>query len=54
MGFGGALALLSAWRHHVVDRSIDRGEAKADRGLVVVVGILVAFPAGAMILIARP
>ncbi len=54
MGFGGALALLSAWRYHVVDRSIDRGEAKADRGLVAVVSVLVAFLAGAMILIARP
>ncbi|MDQ2870904.1 MAG: DUF202 domain-containing protein [Acidobacteriota bacterium] len=54
MGFGGALALLSAWRYHVVDRSIDRGEAKADRGLVALVSVLVAFLAGAMILIARP
>ena len=54
MGFGGALALLSAWRYHAVDRAIDRGEAKADRGIVAIVAVLVALLAGAMIFIARP
>jgi putative membrane protein len=39
-GFGGLLAVLAAWRYHVVNRNIERGTVKADRGLVVLVTVL--------------
>lgn len=48
MVFGGILPLLAAWRYHVVNRSIDRGVATADRWLVVMVTVVVATLAGAI------
>jgi hypothetical protein len=33
MVLGGVLALLAAWRYHVVNHDIERDEVKADRGL---------------------
>lgn len=42
IAFGGLLAILAAWRFHVVNRNIERGEVKADRGLVILITILVA------------
>lgn len=39
--FGGLLAVLAAWRYHVVNRQIERGEVKADRGLIVLITLLV-------------
>lgn len=42
IGFGGLLAILAAWRFHVVNRNIERGEVKADRGLVILITALVA------------
>ena len=54
MAFGGLLAILAAWRYHVVNRGIEQGKATADRGLIILVTVLVALLAGAMIVIARP
>lgn len=42
MALGGVLALLAAWRYHVVNGEIARGEVKASRGLVVFVTLMVA------------
>jgi putative membrane protein len=41
MLFGGLLVVLAAWRYHVVNRQIERGEVKADRGLIILVTVLV-------------
>jgi putative membrane protein len=49
-GFGGLLAVLAAWRYHVVNRSIEQGEVKPDRGLVFLVTILMALLAVGMII----
>ncbi|MEP6800812.1 MAG: DUF202 domain-containing protein [Acidobacteriota bacterium] len=54
MAFGGVLAILAAWRYHVVNQGIEQGKATADRGLVILVTLLVALLAGAMIVVARP
>ncbi len=45
---GGALALLAAWRYHVVNRANEQGRVKADRALIVLVTISVAVIAVAM------
>ena len=37
IGMGGLLTIAAAWRFHVVDRQIDEGKVRADRGLVVIV-----------------
>jgi len=50
---GAALAVFAAWRYHVVNEAIDRGEARTDRWLIVLVTVLVVLLAGAMILIGR-
>ena len=47
---GGVLAVLAAWRYHVVNRAIEHGEVKADRGLVWLVTIMVALLALAMLI----
>jgi putative membrane protein len=39
IAFGGALALLAAWRFHVVNRQIKLGKVQVDRGLVGLVAI---------------
>ncbi|HEY3132884.1 MAG TPA: DUF202 domain-containing protein [Acidobacteriota bacterium] len=39
--FGAVLPLLAAWRYHVVNLGIERGEVKADRWLVLLIAILV-------------
>jgi uncharacterized membrane protein YidH (DUF202 family) len=49
MTFGGLLAVLAAWRYHVVNRDIERGKVSADRGLVILVTVMVALLSGAMI-----
>jgi len=41
IGFGGMLSILAAWRYHVVNRNILRGEIKADRGLVILITVIV-------------
>jgi putative membrane protein len=42
IAFGGALALLAAWRFHTVNRQIERGRVSVDRGLVGLVSITMA------------
>jgi putative membrane protein len=49
MTFGALLAVLAAWRYHVVNRDIERGKVSADRGLVILVTVMVALLSGAMI-----
>ena len=49
MGFGAVLALLAVWRYHVVNRAIEAGRVKADRGLVIFVTVLVVALASGMI-----
>lgn len=50
MTLGALLALLAAWRYHVVNRDIERGKVSADRGLVVLVTTMVTVLSGAMII----
>jgi inner membrane protein YidH len=49
MILGGALTILAAWRYHVVNRNIEHGKVSADRGLVVLVAVMVTLLSGAMI-----
>ena len=49
MVFGGLLSVLAAWRYHVVNRDIERGKVRADRGLVILVTVAMALLSGAMI-----
>lgn len=41
--------MLAAWRYHVVNRDTERGNVKADRGLVILVTVGVAVLSGGMI-----
>lgn len=41
MGFGAIISGLAAWRYHVVNLAIERGQVKADIGLILLVTILV-------------
>jgi inner membrane protein YidH len=50
MAFGGLLAVLAAWRYHVVNRAIEKGRVSSDRGLVVLVTVAVFLLAAVMIL----
>lgn len=49
MAFGGVLVVLAAWHFHVVNQALERGEVRANRGLVVIVTVAVAALAGLMI-----
>lgn len=49
MALGGALAILAAWHYHLVNLAIERGEVRANRGLVVAVTVGVALLALMMI-----
>lgn len=49
MALGGMLAILAAWRYHTVNRAIENGVVRADRGLVVLITAVVAFLCVAMI-----
>jgi putative membrane protein len=49
MAMGGALAVLAAWHYHLVNLAIERGEVRANRGLIIVVTAGVALLALAMI-----
>ena len=49
MALGGALAVLAAWHYHLVNLAIERGEVRANRGLIVIVTIAVALLAVMMI-----
>jgi putative membrane protein len=50
MALGGALAILAAWHYHLVNLAIERGEVRANRGLILVVTAGVALLALAMII----
>ena len=52
MILGGALTILAAWRYHVVNRNIEHGKVSADRGLVVLVTVMVALLSVGMIVFA--
>jgi putative membrane protein len=45
IGFGALLTLLAAWRYHVVNRAIERGEIKSDPRMVSLVTIVVVVSA---------
>jgi putative membrane protein len=49
MALGALLAILAVRRYYVVNRAIDEGRVKADRGLVVLVTVLVVLLATGMI-----
>ena len=49
MALGGALAVLAAWHYHLVNLAIERGEVRANRGLIVIVTIAVSLLAVMMI-----
>jgi putative membrane protein len=49
IAFGALLTVLAAWRYHVVNRAIEAGLVRADRGLVWLVTLLVAVLAAALI-----
>jgi putative membrane protein len=46
---GGVVSLLAAWRYHAVNRAIDEGRVKPDRGLVALVTVLVVLLASGVI-----
>lgn len=49
MALGGVLALLAAWRYHMVNQAIEKGMVSADRGLVILVTAMVSILCVAMI-----
>jgi inner membrane protein YidH len=49
VSLGALIAILAAWRYHVVNRQIEAGKVTADRGLIILVTVLVAGLAAAMI-----
>jgi putative membrane protein len=42
MVFGACLSVLAAWRYHVVNRQIEEDRVSADRGLILLVAVVVA------------
>jgi len=50
MVFGGGLSVLAAWRYHVVNRQIEEDRVSADRGLIVLVTVVVLLLGVAMAL----
>lgn len=49
MALGGILVVLAAWRYHKVNLAIERGQVTADRGLILLVTIMVGALAFIMI-----
>jgi len=49
MAVGGLITVLAAWRYHTVNRAIERGVFSADRGLVVLLTVVVTVLCVAMI-----
>jgi inner membrane protein YidH len=43
MAIGGVLALLALWHYHVVNVSIERGQVRPNRAMIVTVALAVAF-----------
>jgi hypothetical protein len=50
MVFGGCLSVLAAWRYHVVNKQVEEDRVSADRGLIILVTVVVALLAVAMAL----
>jgi len=50
MVFGGCLSVLAGWRYHVVNKQIEEDRVSADRGLIVLVTVVVALLAVVMAL----
>jgi putative membrane protein len=50
MALGGLLSVLAALHYHIVNQSIERGEVRANRGLIVIVTVAVALLAALMII----
>ncbi len=50
IGFGGLLTLIAAWRYHIVNRAIERGEIKSDPRLVSLVAVVVVVAAIGLII----
>ena len=50
MALGAILAVLAVWRYHIVNRCIEEGRVRADRGLVILVTAFVVLLATGMIL----
>jgi putative membrane protein len=50
IGFGALLTLLAAWRYHLVNRAIERGEIKSDPLMVSLVTIVVVVSAIVLII----
>jgi inner membrane protein YidH len=50
IGFGALMTLVAAWRYHVVNRAIERGEIKSDPRMVSLVTIAVVISAIALII----
>jgi putative membrane protein len=50
MALGAVLALLAAWRYHKVNLAIEKGDVQADRGLVILVTVMITALAVAMII----
>ena len=49
MILGATLAILAAWRYHVVNVQIEKGKVSADRGLIILVTFLVVLFTAAMV-----
>jgi putative membrane protein len=49
IGFGALLTIFAAWRYHVVNRAIKRGEIEADPQMVVAVTVVILVAATAVI-----
>ena len=49
MALGGLVTILAAWRYHVVNRAIERGVVSVDRGLIVLVTVMITVLCVAMI-----
>ncbi|HEY3202393.1 MAG TPA: DUF202 domain-containing protein [Thermoanaerobaculia bacterium] len=51
MVFGGLLAVIAAWRYHVVNRAIEQDRVKPDRWLIILITVSVAVLAVVMALV---
>jgi len=49
MALGAVFAPLAAWRYHVVNKKIEQDQVTADRGLIVLITLLVTLLAIGMI-----
>jgi uncharacterized membrane protein YidH (DUF202 family) len=50
IAFGALLTLLAAWRYHVINQAIERGEIEGDPRMVVIIAVAVTVLAIAIII----